>query len=130
MKIVVSSTGKELKSIASPVFGRCPYFVVVEVEGSKIVSVKAIENIGVAQRGGAGISAAQLIANEKVSIVITIAVGPRAFDVLNQIGIEVYTGVQGTVEENVKAFLDEKLEKLSAPTGPMNVGMPPGKVTW
>lgn len=122
MKIVVSSTGKELKSIASPVFGRCPYFVVVEVEDSKIVSVKAIENTGVAQRGGAGISAAQLVANEKVGVVITIAVGPRAFGVLGQLEIEVYTGVQGTVEENVKAFLDGKLEKLSAPTGPIGTG--------
>jgi len=111
MKVAVSSTGKDLNSNVSNVFGRCPYFVIAEIEKKKIVKVEAIENTSANQMGGAGISTAQAVAEKNVQAVITGNVGPRAFDVLRQFKIEIYKG-SGSVKEVLQKFIDNKLEKI------------------
>jgi len=111
MKVAVSSTGKDLNSNVSNVFGRCQYFVIAEIEKKKIVKVEVIENTGSAQMGGAGISTAQAIAEKDVKAVITGNVGPRASDVLRQFKIEVYSG-SGTIKEVLQKFIENKLEKI------------------
>ena len=84
MKIAISSTGKDLEDNVDERFGRCPYFIIVEIENKKIKSSKTIENTATAQMGRAGISAAEIVANEKVEAIITVNIGPRAFDVFSQ----------------------------------------------
>ena len=111
MKVAVSSTGKDLNSNVSNVFGRCPYFVIAEIEKKKIVNVEVIENTSYAQMSGAGISTAQAIAEKDVKAVITGNVGPRASDVLRQFKIEVYSG-SGTIKEVLQKFIENKLEKI------------------
>ena len=111
MKVAVSSTGKDLNSNVSNVFGRCQYFVIAEIEKKKIVKTGAIENTSAEQMGGAGISTAQTIAEKDVKAVITGNVGPRASDVLRQFKIEVYSG-SGTIKEVLQKFIDNKLEKI------------------
>ncbi len=122
MKIAISSTGKDIKSAVDVRFGRCPYFVIVEIEGKEIKSTKAIENTATGQAGGAGVTAAELIGNQDVEAVITGNMGPRAFDVIAQLGIEIYQA-EGAIEEIVKQFIEGKLKKVSAPTGPQHRGM-------
>ena len=117
MKVAVTSTGQNLSDQTSSVFGRCPYFVIVEVKDGKIESSKSIQNQAQNQRGGAGMAAAQTVGDEGVEAVITGAVGPNAFNVLDRLEIEVYLTKEGTVEENVSMFLDGNLEKASSPTG-------------
>jgi predicted Fe-Mo cluster-binding NifX family protein len=124
MKIAISSTGKDLNSQISPVFGRCAFFVIVNVENNKIKDSKSIENKAVMQAGGAGIMAAQAVANEKVNAVISNSVGPRAFDVLNQLSIDVYKAQGNTVKEAVDLFIQGKLQKINAPGG-MGIGRGP-----
>ena len=121
MKIAISSTGKGLDSEVDARFGRCPYFVIAEIENKKIKSVESIENTAAAQFGGAGITSAQLVANEKVNAVITQNMGPRAFGVLQQLGVDVYKG-SGKIKDVVQKFLEGKLEKIGSPTGPMFMG--------
>ena len=111
MKVAVSSIGKALDSNVSNIFGRCPYFVIAEIENNKIVRVEAIENTSMNQMGGAGISTAQTIAEKDVKAVITGNIGPRASDVLRQFDIEVYKG-DGSVKEVLQKFIDGKLEKI------------------
>lgn len=122
MKIAVSSTGKGLESQSSPVFGRCPWFVVVEIEGKKITGHGDVQNSAAMQAGGAGIASAQIVGNEGATVVISGAVGPRAFDVFQQVGIEAYSGIGGTVKENVMLFIQGKLAKINTP-GMMGIGM-------
>ncbi len=126
MKIAISSTGKDLESEVDVRFGRCSYFIIVEIEGKEIKSNKAIENTAMMQGSGAGITAAQVVGNEDVDAVIGINLGPRAFSVLEQLGIEIYQGIQGTVKENVQQFVEGKLLKLTGATGPMGMGPRPG----
>jgi len=74
-----------------------------------------MENKAVMQAGGAGIMAAQTIGNEKVNAVILNSIGPRAFDVLQQLGIEMYKAQGATVNEAVNLFIQGKLSKINMP---------------
>ncbi|OYT56876.1 MAG: hypothetical protein B6U68_02635 [Candidatus Aenigmarchaeota archaeon ex4484_14] len=123
MRIAISSMAQGLDSQMSPVFGRCPYFVFVDVdmETKEIKNEKSVVNSATMQAGGAGIMSAQLIANEKAEAVISGATGPRAFGVLQQLGIKIFQGVPKTVRENISLFIEGKLKEISAP-GPMGFG--------
>ncbi|MCK4831040.1 NifB/NifX family molybdenum-iron cluster-binding protein [bacterium] len=118
MKLVLSSTGESLDSQVDVRFGRCPFFIIAEIENSKIKKTRAIENKAMMQGGGAGITAAQIIANEEIDVVIIINIGPKAVDIFQQLEIEVYQGNQGTVKENIQQFIDGKLTKTDSATGP------------
>jgi len=126
MKIAISSSGEDLDSPIDPRFGRCPFFMIIEIEDKKIKNSKAIQNTAMMQGGGAGISAAQIVGNEGVDAVIGMNYGPRAFGVLSELDIEMYQGVQGTIKENVQQLIDGKLNKLETATGPMGMGPKPG----
>ena len=121
MKIAISSTGEKLENEMDAKFGRCPYFLIVEIEDKEIKNTKAVENTAAMQGGGAGITAAQIVGNEDVNAVIAINFGPRAFTVLNELKIDIYQGNPGTVAENVQQFIDEKLAKIEEATGPMGI---------
>ncbi|PIP17644.1 MAG: hypothetical protein COX43_03190 [Parcubacteria group bacterium CG23_combo_of_CG06-09_8_20_14_all_35_9] len=111
MKIAISSTGEKLTDNVSEVFARCPYFVIAEIENQEIKKTEAIENKSENQMGGAGISAAQLMAEKNINAVIAKNVGPRALDVLKQFNIEVYYG-DGTMKEVLQEFINGKLKKI------------------
>ena len=116
MKIAISSTGESLESEIDAKFGRCPYFLIVEIEGKEIKEVKAIENIAAGQRGGAGITSAEIIAKEKVEAVITANLGPRALSVFEQFGIKIYQG-QGKVSDAAQKFIKGELAELKDSVG-------------
>lgn len=112
MKIAVSSTDKNIESNVSDVFGRCPYFITAEIKDQKIEKTEAIKNENINQMSGAGISAAQLMAEKDVNAVITGNVGPRALDILKQFNIEIYFG-EGIIKDVLQEFIDGKLKKVS-----------------
>lgn len=116
MKIAVSATDKGLGANLDPRFGRCQYFVIVEVEEGKIKGHKDIENRSVGVMKGAGIQAAQTIANEGVNVVIAGNFGPNAFQVLSMSGIKIVTTASGTVKEVVEKYLKGELKEIVQPT--------------
>ncbi len=111
MKIAISSKGKSLDAVVSEVFGRCPFFIIVEVDEKKILKTEAVENASAKQAGATGISAAQAMAEKGVNAVIAGNIGPRALDVFRQFGIEAFQG-KGSAKEALQKFLDKKLEKI------------------
>jgi len=111
MKVAVTSMGKDTDSEVSPVFARCPYFIFAEIENKKIKKTEAIKNESAKQIGGAGISAAQSVAEKKVNSVITGNIGPRASMVLDRFNIKVYRS-SGTVKEALLKFIENKLENI------------------
>jgi predicted Fe-Mo cluster-binding NifX family protein len=115
MKVAVTSTGNILDSEVSSVFGRCPYFIIVDMENGEITGDLPVENPAKNERGGAGIKAAQFIANSEVNALISGAVGPNAFDILKQVGIKVYKLKAGTVKDNLKLLDENQLEEIAAP---------------
>lgn len=111
MKIAISSTGKNIDDKIDETFGRCPYFIIVEIKDGKIGKIETIENENINQTTGAGVSTAQLVAEKEVEAIITGNVGPRALDVLNQFNIKIYIG-KGTIKEAIDSFINNELEEI------------------
>ncbi len=113
MKVAIPSEKPEMGSRMSPVFGRCPYFMIVEIEAGKIVKSEAVSNPGINEPGGAGMAAAQEISKQGAIALIAGTLGPKAFAALNTLGIEIYENISGSVQENADAFLKGKLSKAN-----------------
>ncbi len=113
MKVAVSSTGRSLDSAVDPRFGRCGVFLVVDTETMKH---QAVPNSSIGAAHGAGIGAAQAVAQLGVKAVITGQVGPNAHMALSQAGITVYTGASGTVKTAVEQFKSGALRTAASPT--------------
>lgn len=80
MKIAIASSSKDEKSLVSPVSGRAEYYLIFE--DKKLI--KTIKNPFVIGGGGAGPSVAQMLANEKVELVISGSFGPRMLETLKE----------------------------------------------
>jgi len=124
MKICVSATEGNIEAQVEPRFGRCPYFVLVD---SETMQFEAIPNFASGASGGAGIQAAQSVANKGAKLVITGNVGPNAYGALSAAGIEIVTGASGTVREVVEKFNRGELGKINGPTVGEHSGMNRGK---
>jgi predicted Fe-Mo cluster-binding NifX family protein len=96
-----------------PRFGRCAYLIIVD---SETMQFEAIPNLASGASGGAGIQAAQTVANKGAKVLLTGDVGPNAFQALSAAGIDVVTGVSGTAREVVEKFKRGEFKKTEAPT--------------
>ncbi len=114
MKVAVTSIGTSLDSEISSIFGRCPYFVIADIEDGELKGGVAEENPAKKESRGAGIKAAQFIANKEVTALISGAVGPNAFDILNQVGVKVYKLESSTVKDNLNMFIEGKVEQITS----------------
>lgn len=119
MKVCVSASGPGLDDPIDPRFGRCQYFAFLDTE---IMDFESVPNASMALGGGAGIQAAQFVANKGVRVVLTGQVGPKAYDVLAAAGIEIVTGASGTIREVVERYKRGELRG----TGTMPSGPGPG----
>ena len=124
MKVCVSATGNSLDAQVDPRFGRCSYFLVVDPE---TMQFEAISNEALGAMGGAGIQAAQAIANKGAEVLITGNVGPNAFQALSAAGIKIVTGISGTVREAVEKYKKGEFEASNAPTVEGHFGMGMGR---
>ena len=120
MKICITAVGGSLDSAADPRFGRCQYFVIVD---SDTMEFEAIENSAISASGGAGIQAAQSIANKGIEVLITGSVGPNAFPILTASDIKVVSVVKGSVADAIEQYKNGELQVLTGPTAPAHTGM-------
>jgi predicted Fe-Mo cluster-binding NifX family protein len=126
MKIAISATGPDLNAEVDPRFGRCQYFIIVDPE---TMQFEAIANESAMVSGGAGISAAQMIAAKGVELVLTGNCGPNAYQVLSPAGIKVITGVSGKIKDVIKDYRAGKFKASSQPNTPDHFGMGRGRGT-
>ena len=84
MRVAISSTGKDENSEVSVVSGRAEYYLIFE--DKKLV--KAIKNPFRIGGGGAGFSVAQMLADEKVNLVISGRFGPNMIHALESKNIK------------------------------------------
>ena len=101
MKVCVTSEGNSLDSKIDARFGRCQYFLIVDTD---TLQFEVTQNPNMDAMGGAGVQSGQLVAQKNVKTVLTGNVGPNAFQTLQAAGIEVITGVSGTVKEALEKF--------------------------
>lgn len=112
MTICITAEGEDWAAATQPNFGRAAFFLFIDTESEAIDPVRN-------QPGahGAGVQAAQTVAQYGVKAVVTGSAGPNAFQGLAAAGIEVYVGATGTVREAYDAYRAGGLRRASAPTG-------------
>jgi len=113
MKICITSQGDNLDAQVDPRFGRCQYFILVDSES---LEFEAVVNPNMDAMGGAGIQSGQLIADKNIKVVLTGNVGPNAFQTLQSAGVDVITGVTGTVKESVEKYKSSELKPTEKPS--------------
>jgi predicted Fe-Mo cluster-binding NifX family protein len=120
MKIAISATGKDLHCQVDPRFGRCQYFILIDPESMEF---EALENAGSMASGGAGVQAAQLVAQKGANALITGNLGPNAASALSASGIKVYLVPGGTVRDVIEGYRAGKLQEASGATVPPHFGI-------
>lgn len=111
MKIAVTASGKEMTDRVDPRFGRAGFFITVDTETGEAHAHDNGQNLNAPQ--GAGIQAAQNVAELDVEAIITGNVGPKAFRTLNAAGIKIYLCAASTVEEAVNSFKAGTLQEVT-----------------
>ncbi len=124
MRIAVTSSGPTLDDNVEARFGRCPYFLIVDIE---TMQMETIENPNIALGGGAGIQSAQLMSEKGVTAILTGNCGPNAYNVFGQAGIQVVVGVSGPVRNTVEQFKTGALSSASGPNVASHFGMGGGR---
>jgi len=123
MNICVTASGEGLDSEVDPRFGRCSYFVIYNPETRH---VESISNAAAFTSGGTGIKAAEIIANAEVDVLLTGTVGPNAFSIFSELGIDVQVGIKGTVQEAIRQYKAGELQSIRSPNTTPGSGMRKG----
>lgn len=110
MKIALATDNdRGLEAILSQHFGRCPYYVVVDVDDKEIREVKALKNPFYGNHGEPG-EVPAFIKSLGAQVIISGGMGPKAIGFFEQFGIQAVTGVSGTVREVINAYIDGQLD--------------------
>ncbi len=110
MKIAFSSEeNKGLDSQMSPHFGRCPYYVFVELDDKHNIKSVVTEENPFFQSHQPG-AVPNYIADKNVNVMIAGGMGPRAMEFFTQLGVEAVTGASGRVKEALSQYLEGTLK--------------------
>ena len=112
--IAITAESPDLDARIDPRFGRAAGFVIVDPDTLTFDYVDNGASQVMAQ--GAGIQAAQIVADTGVHVLLTGFVGPKAFQALNAAGIAIGPNLENlTVREAVQRFRDGKVEIVEVP---------------
>jgi predicted Fe-Mo cluster-binding NifX family protein len=111
MKIAITTSGTKLEDPFEMRFGRTKYFLIYDTETKMARAVNNDQNMFAAQ--GAGIQAAQCVANKGVQCVITGHCGPKHFVYYKRQVFRSYANVKCCAEA-VEAFSAGKLTAVAA----------------
>ena len=108
MRVAVSvDDSNGLDSVVSPHFGRCPYFVLVDLEGCEVKAVNTVSNpyYGHHQPG----QVPGFIHSQGADVMLTGGMGGRAIGFFQQHGIQAATGASSTVRHALEQYLGGEL---------------------
>ena len=108
MRIAFAAVSQGIESELSPHFGRCPYYVFVDVDGNEVKNVESKKNPFYEQHQPGVVP--QFIAKEKANVIIAGGMGPRALGWFNQLGITPITTHSRRIKEVLDDYLAGRLE--------------------
>jgi len=109
MRIAISADNNNgLDSIVSPHFGRCPHFVLVDLEGQAVQTVSAVNNPYYDNHSPGQVPA--FISSHGVNVMLTGGMGHRAITFFEQFGIRPVTGAAGSVRQSLERYLGGALQ--------------------
>lgn len=109
MIIAIPINKKDINAPIADSFGRAVYFLFYNTETKE---EKYEKNPALESAGGAGIKAAQVIADGKAAVLLTIRAGENAAGVLWGAGIKIYKAEPANVTDIIKSYLNEELPEL------------------
>jgi predicted Fe-Mo cluster-binding NifX family protein len=108
MRIAISADDRNgLESVVSPHFGRCPHYILVDVEAQEVKAVNAIDNPYYGHHAPGQVPA--FINEQRVTVMLTGGMGGRAIAFFERFGIEAVTGASGTVRYALERYLGGEL---------------------
>jgi predicted Fe-Mo cluster-binding NifX family protein len=108
MRIAFSAESKNgLESPISHHFGRCPAYILVDLEEDNVKSVESIDNPFFQDHIPGMVP--RFINEQGVQMMISGGMGRRALEFFEEFGIGVATGAQGDVQFALQAYLEGKL---------------------
>jgi len=108
MRIAVSADeNKGLESAVGAHFGRCPFFVLVDVEENKVAAVQTIENPYYSAHQPGQVPG--FIHTQEADVMLSGGMGGRAVAFFQQYGVEPVTGAAGTVQQSIDRYLSGEL---------------------
>jgi predicted Fe-Mo cluster-binding NifX family protein len=109
MRIAISADNNNgLDSVVSPHFGRCPYFVLVDMDEQAVKIVNAVENPYYASHQPGQVPA--FINSHGANVMLTGGMGRRAIMFFEQFGIQPVTGAAGNVRQSLERYLGGALQ--------------------
>jgi len=109
MKIAFASEeNRGVESILAYHFGRCPYYVFIDVEDNKVNNVETKEN-PFFNKHEPGI-VPQFVAKEKTNVIIAGGMGPRAIDWFEKLGVKPITTIPRKIKDILQDYLQGKLQ--------------------
>jgi predicted Fe-Mo cluster-binding NifX family protein len=104
MRIAVSAESDQgLESMVSHHFGRCPFFVIADVDGTEVKEVKVVQNPFFAGHKPGMVPG--FIHDQGADVMLSGGMGRRAIDFFSQYGIKPATGATGNVMDALNQFL-------------------------
>jgi predicted Fe-Mo cluster-binding NifX family protein len=117
MKIAITSDGPSLESKVEMKLGTAQYLIIVDTESW---DYEAVRNPGASVQSGAGIQTVVLAVRNGVESIITGYSRPGIVDQLRSNGIEVLTGISGTVGDVIEKCKKGVLGKSTADMSELN----------
>jgi predicted Fe-Mo cluster-binding NifX family protein len=116
MRIAVSAANQNgLDSLVSEHFGRCPCFILIDVEGQEIKAVLSVDNPYYGNHSPGQVPA--FISSQGADVMLTGGMGGRAVAFFQQYNIEAATGASGTVRQALQSYLGGELRGVEPCAG-------------
>ena len=110
MLIAIPVESEDMNGVVCPSFGRAPFFLLYDTSDD---TSRFVENGAADAQGGAGIKAAQIVADLKVNAILTPRCGQNAADVLQPAGVSFYKTTEASVAEQIRLFKEKALAPLT-----------------
>lgn len=108
MRIAISAEDENgLESVVSPHFGRCPHYILVDMEGQEVEAVQSVDNPYYGHHAPGQVPG--FIRSQGANVMVTGGMGRRAIGFFEQYGIETVTGASGTVRYALERYLGGQL---------------------
>ena len=107
MKVLISSTGKDLNSQVGLEFGKCPFCLYVE---TVTMNYEAFQTDNPGRHSTSENDIAQSIIDNGVKVVITGEIGQEAQEALSNAGVTVLTDMKGSVMDVLKCLIEHEYD--------------------
>ncbi len=108
MRIAISlETNNGLDSEVAHHFGRCPFFALVDLDGTDVQSVEVIDNPYYAGHQVGEVP--KFIHSQNANVMLSGGMGGRAIQFFDQFGIKAATGATGTVRSALENYFGGEL---------------------